>query len=154
MLIELLDLKQQPQHLAQLATWHHREWSHLNPQQNLHLRQKEMQSHLGQAFIPTTFIATEQEVLIGSAAIIESDMDTHPELTPWLASVYVKPECRGKGIGTDLVNYTMQQSKMNGLDKLYLFTPDQEIFYKNLGWTIMKEEEYRDIAVTIMSVQL
>lgn len=28
---------------------------------------------------------------MGSAAIINNDMDTRPELTPWLASVFVAP---------------------------------------------------------------
>ncbi|HIJ58077.1 MAG TPA: GNAT family N-acetyltransferase [Deltaproteobacteria bacterium] len=35
-------------------------------------------------------------------------MATKPELTPWLASVYVKPEARGKGVSSLLVKHIVK----------------------------------------------
>ncbi len=151
MRIDIFDLKKYPQHLSQLAKWHHAEWSYLNPKSSLKSREQKMQSYLEETFIPSTFIAKTDHELIGSASIIENDMDTHPEMTPWLASVYVSKKYRHQRVGSRLVKYVMNQASLYNFDKLYLFTTDQEDFYKKLGWEIIKEETYRRCSVNIMS---
>jgi N-acetylglutamate synthase-like GNAT family acetyltransferase len=103
--------------------------------------------------VPSTFIAKTTE-LLGSAAIVENDMDTKPELTPWLASVFVAPEYRNQGIGSQLVKHVMQKAKQAGIKAIYLFTPDQTIFYQKLGWEVISTEEYREHSVTVMRVRL
>jgi N-acetylglutamate synthase-like GNAT family acetyltransferase len=150
----IIDLRNEPEHIFLLAKWHHQEWSHLNPKQTDAALAEKMQSYLGSVFIPSMYIYKSENQLAGSAAIINSDMDTHTELTPWLANVYVHAPFRGRGIGTALVTYAMQQSRLNGIDKLFLFTPNETQFYKRLGWDIHSQEDYRGSAVTIMSVQL
>jgi hypothetical protein len=37
-----------------------------------------------------SYICVDGKHLIGAVALVESDMDSHPELSPWLASVYEK----------------------------------------------------------------
>jgi N-acetylglutamate synthase-like GNAT family acetyltransferase len=81
-------------------------------------------------------------------------MDTKPELSPWLASVYVLPEHRQKFIGSNLVLHIMNQAKKAGIETLYLFTPDKEHFYQNLGWQTVSEEIYRGHLVKVMQVNL
>ncbi|NOU13132.1 MAG: GNAT family N-acetyltransferase, partial [Methylococcaceae bacterium] len=80
--------------------------------------------------------------------------DTRPELTPWLASVFVAPKHRNNGVGSQLVKNVMQQAKEAGINELYLFTPDRETFYQKLGWSVLAKEDYRGHAVTVMSVKL
>lgn len=150
----IINLSQEPYHIPTLAKWHQAEWSDLNPGQTLEHRIERMQAYLSDKFVPSTFIYKHEGRLAGSAAIIESDMDTRPELTPWLASVYVAPEFRRQGIGSKLVEHVMRQAKAAGIAKLYLFTPDQADFYKKLGWTAMGEETYRACPVTVMQVAL
>lgn len=116
-------------------------------------RIEKMKSHLTPQFVPTTFIAVNDE-LLGSAAVIEHDMDTRMELTPWLASVYVTPEFRKQGIGSKLVLHVMEKAKENNIDKLYLFTPDREAFYARLDWTTIEKTNYHGYDVTIMYVDL
>ncbi|OAH97468.1 GCN5 family acetyltransferase [Methylomonas methanica] len=150
----IINLSQEPYQIPTLAKWHQAEWADLNPGQTLEQRIDRMQAYLSSALIPSTFIYKHEDQLAGSAAIIESDMDTRPELTPWLASVYVAPEFRRKGIGAKLVKHVMLQAKTAGVAKLYLFTPDQADFYKKLGWTALTDEYYRNHRVTVMSVEL
>ncbi|AMK79165.1 MULTISPECIES: GNAT family N-acetyltransferase [Methylomonas] len=150
----IINLSQEPHQIPTLAKWHQAEWIDLNPGQTLEHRIERMQAYLGNKLIPSTFIYKHESQLAGSAAIIENDMDTRPELTPWLASVYVAPEFRRQGIGAKLVKHVMLQAKTAGVVKLYLFTPDQADFYAKLGWTAIAEEYYRDHRVTIMSVSL
>ena len=152
--MNILDLKKEPEHIPTLANWHHNEWAHLNPDDSLQKRIEKMQSYLDRGLIPSTFIAKERNRLTGSAAIVKHDMDTKLELSPWLASVFVAPEYRQKGIGKKLVLHVMEKAKDEGISTLYLFTPNKKKFYRELGWSIFGEELYRGQEVTIMKLSL
>lgn len=150
--MQIFTLKDRPQHLLPLADWHHAEWSYLNPNRALEERIEEMREDLLGKPIPTTYVAEHKGELLGSACILADDMSTHPELTPWLASVYVAAEQRGKGIGSMLVKRVMQHAQENGIRRLYLYTPDQAQLYARLGWQVFSEELYNGTPVTIMSI--
>ena len=150
--MNILDLKEESEHIPTLANWHHNEWAYLNPDDSLQKRIEEMQSYLGRGLIPSTFIAKERNRLTGSAAIVKYDMDTRLELSPWLASVFVAPEYRQKGIGTKLVLHVMEKAKDEGISTLYLFTPNKDKFYRELGWSAFSKEAYRSQEVTIMKL--
>ena len=151
--MQISNLKDKPHHLTTLARWHHAEWSYLNPQRSFDERVAEMREDLEGKLIPTTFIAEdEQGNLLGSASLLAQDMSSHPELTPWLASVYVDASQRGKGIGSTLVRQVMQHARDNGIARLYLYTPDQEQLYARLGWQLLSREPYNGTPVTIMSL--
>jgi N-acetylglutamate synthase-like GNAT family acetyltransferase len=152
MSLTLQDLRQAPEHLKTLATWHHHQWAALNPGQTLTQRLISMQAYLAEGPIPSTFIALQAGQLAGSAAIVQCDMDTHPEWTPWLASVYVNPEFRQQGLGSALVRHAMSQARQAGFPGLYLFTPDKAPFYQALGWQTLQASRYRDHEVTVMQV--
>jgi N-acetylglutamate synthase-like GNAT family acetyltransferase len=148
----ILNLKDKPEHLLPLAQWHHAEWSYLNPLRSFDQRVQEMQEDLQGKVIPTTFVAEDAGELLGSACILADDMSSHPELTPWLASVYVNEIHRGKGIGSTLVKRVMQHAQENGVKRLYLYTPDQEQMYARLGWQLFSREPYNGTPVTIMAI--
>ena len=150
--MRILDLKDQPQHLTLLAEWHHRQWVGLNPGRSLQQRCQEMQAYLSAELIPSTFIAVAGDTVLGSAALIDCDMDTHPEWTPWLASVFVAPAYRRQGIATRLIEHCCHQAQAAGIAQLYLFTPDQADFYLARGWQILGVEDYRQHAVTVMRI--
>jgi GNAT superfamily N-acetyltransferase len=145
----ILNLKDKPEHLLPLAQWHHAEWSYLNPLRSFDQRVQEMQEDLQGKVIPTTFVAEDAGEQLGSACILADDMSSHPELTPWLASVYVNEIHRGKGIGSTLVKRVMQHAQENGVKRLYLYTPDQEQMYARLGWQLFSREPYNGTPVTI-----
>lgn len=151
----IVDLKDQPHHITTLAEWHHQEWSHLNPGSTLQTRIDKMRSsYLSGMPVPRMFVWVEEDQAIGSAAIVECDMDSRPELTPWLASVFVKPDSREMGIGAALVEKIMAYAGELGFDELFLFTPDREQFYENIGWQSLATETYHDRPVTVMKVAL
>jgi N-acetylglutamate synthase-like GNAT family acetyltransferase len=151
--MQILDLKDYPQHIPKLAEWQYQQWWYLNPDESIADRAEEFKTHLTDTLTPSTFIAVDSE-LMGSASIIESDMDSRPDLSPWLASVFVLPQYRNSGIGSSLVKHVMLSAKQSGLKHLYLFTPDREIFYSRLGWQVLSREEYKLHAVSIMHIDL
>ena len=150
---KILNLRDKPELIETLARWHQDEWSTLNPGETLKQRISRMQPFLNDELIPTTYIAFD-DILYGSAAIVENDMDDRTDLAPWLASVFVIPEHRNQGVGTALVGHVMQQAKQNNIDKLYLYTPDREAFYHKLGWRHIAAAHYHGHDVTIMEADL
>ncbi|MBC53492.1 MAG: GNAT family N-acetyltransferase [Gammaproteobacteria bacterium] len=150
--MQINSLKDKPHHLLPLARWHHAEWSYLNPARTLDERIDEMQEDLQGKAIPTTFVAEDNDELLGSACILADDMSSHPELSPWLASVYVAEPHRHKGIGSLLVRRVMQHARESGVKRLYLYTPDQAQLYAKLGWQVYSEEPFNGTPVTIMFI--
>ncbi len=100
--------------------------------------------------IPETFVAVENNTPIGMASLVEHDMLTRMDLSPWLAAVYVDLEFRNRGVGSGLVRSVMQEAGVLGLDRLYLFTPDRMSFYRRLGWERVEQSTYRGEQVAIM----
>lgn len=152
--IEICDLTDHPQYLGTLAGWHQQQWAHLNPGETLAMRVQRMRGYLLEPFIPTMYIAREDDKLLGSAMIVIDEMETHLELGPWLASVYIDERYRKLGIGSLLVRHVMAKAKENGVATLYLYTPDQAPFYQHLGWQILDEECYQGETVTLMKIGL
>ena len=152
--MDIINLKEEPNLIPTLAEWHHAEWSYLNPSLTLNERIYKMEAYLSDEIIPSTYIAKENDILLGSSALLEHDMETKKHLTPWLASIYVAEPHRKQGIGSNLVLHAMKEAKKENISKLYLFTPDQEKFYKNLGWSTIEKEIYQNHNVIIMEAEL
>jgi N-acetylglutamate synthase-like GNAT family acetyltransferase len=150
--MEIIDLRKAPQHIPTIARWHFDEWGYLNPGKTLEYRIERMQRYIADNPIPSMLIAVEGNVVLGTAALVEADMDSHPELTPWLASVYIREDQRGCGLGKKLVQALMDFAGKQNLERLYLFTPDQSGFYAKLGWKPLAQETYRDTPVTVMQL--
>ncbi len=153
--MKLIDLRDCPQHIPLLAEWHHAEWSYLHPDTKIDERIDRMQRYLVKDFIPTTWVCfDDDENVVGSVAIVHSDMDTRKELGPWLASVYVDESQRGKGLGKIMVQHVMDECRAQGIDPLYLFTPGQSAFYRKLGWVDHEAVNHNGTDVLIMRVDL
>lgn len=90
----------------------------------------------------------------GSASIVKSDLDTHPHLSPWLASVYVHPNYRCQGIATKLIEQCIDNARLSGAQTLYLFTPDQADFYRKRGWQHIESNSYHGESIDIMAFDL
>jgi N-acetylglutamate synthase-like GNAT family acetyltransferase len=151
--MDIVDLRKVPDTTLMLAEWHHGQWAYLNPKSTLDDRLEETKRHLCDEPIPSTFVAIESGEVLGSAAIVEHDMDTRMAYSPWLASVFVAPEHRGIGIGSKLVSYIMSFAKKNEADTLYLFTPDKEQFYRRLGWCTIHIEPFNEVQVFVMQYE-
>lgn len=140
-------------HLAPiLAEWHFRQWGWMNPKKDVRRRIALFRRHTHTGQVPTTFVALVEDRPVGSASLVGSDMETRPELGPWLASVYVDPPFRRRGIAGRLVDRVVREASLIGVERLYLFTPDQMRLYASLGWTELERVEYRGELQTIMSI--
>jgi len=147
-------LADHPHAISTLARWVYDEWGHLMPHVTLDMLIGEFRARTARHAIPETFVALENDEIVGMASLVEDDMGTRPELTPWLAAVYVLPEFRSRGIGLTLVKAAIEEAKALGVERLYLFTPDRVRFYSRLGWKVIEHTQYRGQNVTIMSYEV
>lgn len=82
-------------------------------------------------------------------------MDTHPELTPWLAALFVLPHYRDQGIGQALVRRYEREATTAGFGTLYLYTSPARAYYTRLEWLLLLEDEpYEDALVSVMHKDL
>ena len=132
-----------------LAAWHHAQWRHLDVDVSVEQRSATLSRHTRDR-VPMTVIALSGETLLGSASLIAHDMDTRMNLSPWLASVYVTPAYRNRGLGSALVQRIADEARTLGFDRLYLFTPDKEHFYARLGWAVLERTVYRGYEQVVM----
>lgn len=141
-------------HVATLAGWIHAEWGHLHSGRDFAAAVGHLRGDCGLAGVPSVFAAMDGERPVGTASLVVDDMSDRRELTPWLASVYVLPEWRGRGIASRLVRRVEEEAQAHGVERFYLYTPDQQALYRRLGWQDVEEREYRGEAVTIMQRDL
>ncbi|WP_407310751.1 GNAT family N-acetyltransferase [Pseudomonas sp. nanlin1] len=86
-------------------------------------------------------IAMAQGQLLGGATLARSDLESRPELGPWLACVYVTPAARRRGIAARLIEGICEQAQATGSPTLYLHTYDQRDYYRTLGWQVVEPFE-------------
>ena len=140
--------------LPELAKLHFSEWKHLSPDKTLDDRILKLRQMAQSSDVPFVVVAIDNNQLIGSAALVNEDMKTRKDLSPWLASVFVKPGFRKNGIGTELVRHIEDEAKRLGIKKLFLFTEHARNLYSKLGWYDLEECEYEGVNVAIMSKQI
>jgi GNAT superfamily N-acetyltransferase len=140
-----------PEFIAELAELHFSEWGYLNPGGTLEGKKEYLGRNCGRGGVPSFIIAVEDAELIGSASLIAQDMDDRPDLTPWLADVFVKPGYRGRGVATALIQRIEAEARSAGITTLYLYTPGAAGLYRRLGWNTVEERKYKGVDVIIMA---
>jgi predicted N-acetyltransferase YhbS len=133
-----------------LSDWFYREWSYLYPERTEEDFGKFISERVNKDKIPITLVAFEDDELVGTVCLKTHDMDNKPDLSPWLAGLYVKESWRKKGVGSTLVKAIEQKAVELGINHLFLYTPESANFYSNLGWSVIKKENYHKVPVTIM----
>lgn len=137
-----------------VARWIFDEWSGEFAQQGLEAWLVEFRSMLRRSGIPTAFAAVDGERVVGTASLIASDLPELPHCAPWLASLYVPPGMRGRGVGAALVGRVEAEARALGFRQLYLQTAWGERYYQRLGWATVDWTMFRGQPVKIMTRDL
>nr|WP_077531129.1 GNAT family N-acetyltransferase [Halomonas utahensis] len=97
---------------------------------------------------------TSGSQLVGSAALVQNDMDTKPDLAPWLAAVYVKEAFWHQRIASELISRCEDEAIRFNANVWYLYTEFASMLYEKLGWRHMERCAYRRVAVDVMCKQI
>jgi predicted amidohydrolase/N-acetylglutamate synthase-like GNAT family acetyltransferase len=143
-------LAEHPHHVRVIAEWHQRS-------DERHSLDFWIRCHTAEARregIPRAWVAFMDGEPAGSVSLVEHNMDTRPELSPWLAALWVRPEYRGRGVGTALVRRCEEETRRLGVRRLHLYTEEASGFYAPLGWSVASQEEYEGESVVVMTREL
>ena len=155
MSLQIVSLSDRPDLLLTVAAWVHGQWwSHL-PEHNAETLAGMLRERRASDSIYESFVALRDSVPVGTATILDHDIDTErrPDLTPWLAAVYVIPEARHKGIGEQLVSKATAFAKSKGFETVYLWTTDHRSWYEHLGWRLLEEFEKNGALVSFLKFE-
>ena len=134
-----------------LAAWHHLEWGELMAPWSLVDARTELTECVVANGFPATLVAFDElRQLAGSISLSASDAPEFSEYSPWLASLYVAPPFRGRGLGTRLIDALVNHAHQQGFERLYLFTPGSPEIYRRSGWREIGKRPIGDHAVTLM----
>ena len=139
-----------------IARWHYNEWSKLRSDRTYKDWSERIAKRTRRDGIPTTFVAFDGSAPIGTSMLVEHDMETRRDLTPWLGGVYVVPEHRNRGVGSALVTHATRCAGEFGVAMLYLHTEAAgaaHLLYNRLGWEVVANETYEGIGVVIMATR-
>lgn len=144
-------------HLAEtLAQWSWAEWQpiYTERKQTFEHALKNYQERTNIDRLPLTLVAFHGDELIGTVSLKFHDLDTRPELDPWLGGVFVLPGWRGRGIASLLMQRAVTEASRLQLPKLYLWTSSAEGLYQKLGWKVVERSHYcgKDIALMDFNV--
>ena len=81
-----------------------------------------------------TFVLFDGDEPAGTAGLMRSDLETRPDLTPWLGGLYVVPALRRRGHAAKLVRCVEDFTRAASVPVLWLYTLDAEGLYSRLGW--------------------
>lgn len=86
------------------------------------------------AVLPQVLVSLSGGVPVGMASLVAQDLDTRPDLTPWLAGVYVLPEHRRQGHAMRLVGAIEDVARTSAVSTLWLYTRSAQPLYRRCGW--------------------
>lgn len=147
-------------HLAALlASWHHDEWGHLYSPDvwNAATAVREFEAMAGVDSVDCTLVAfdgssRDGDAVLGSVSLIATDdLAGFEHLTPWLASMFVVPRARGRGVASALVEALLAEARAAGHPTVYLFTSGQEQFWGDRGWEALATVETEGHVATVMA---
>jgi GNAT superfamily N-acetyltransferase len=87
----------------------------------------------------TALIACVDGRLAGICLLVLQEFEPLHDVSPWLASLYVAPEYRERGVARKLVAAIEDQARSNGVARLHLYTGDAEKFYLKCDWSLAEQ---------------
>ncbi len=151
---EIVPLIDRPEFIPLVAQWNWDEWGDLLPCASCAEFAASLRTEMRRDGIPITFLALAADLPIGTVSVIPNDLATRPDLSPWLASLYVVPAHRSRGLGRRLAEHAVSAARSLDIGTLYLYTPGQAAFYRALGWEDLEAANFRGREITIMRQRL
>lgn len=135
---------------AELAHLHAKEWKHLYSRWDEHTALAEFRSQNTDGSMPATLVLRKDGRLIGSVSVVDNDCEARPDLTPWLASLFVLPEERRNGNGSRLITAAIDLAKQNNTGCLHVFTESAEDLFLRHGFARFATAVTNGHAITIL----
>jgi N-acetylglutamate synthase-like GNAT family acetyltransferase len=142
-----------PEWAEELANQHWEEWRDLISTWSRPQAIEELREHTKhRQGIPTTIVAFDGDLLLGSVSLEICDYKEIQHYSPWLTSLWVMPFARHRGLGGYLVQRLVHEAACLKIPRLYLLTIDHTVFYEKLGWTLSEVGFFGDNEIYILGI--
>lgn len=88
--------------------------------------------------LPATLVLHEDEQVAGSISLLYGDCEACTGLDPWLGSLYVFPEFRGRGHAGRLIEAAIQFAQTAGEKELHVFTESAADLFRRYGFQTLE----------------
>jgi GNAT superfamily N-acetyltransferase len=154
-------LANRPELVDELARLSWKEWQEVYQQRDQTLEDslKNYRERMNTDRLPLTLVAVRAgraeksgaaSELVGMVSLKFHDMDTRPDLDPWLGGLLVLPEWRNLGVGTMLMHRATEEARRLNVPRLFLWTASAEGLYLKLGWRAIERTDYCGQRIVIM----
>ena len=96
--IHIRNLADTPQHVEEVSRWLWEQWARADGYSLEEIVYRTRHA-MGRRGVPQMFVAEEDGAPVGVVSLWHNDAKTRQDLTPWLAALYIRPDCRGRHIG-------------------------------------------------------
>lgn len=144
-------LADHPHLISKVAKLLHEEWGAFPPWSSLPAIEARLLAGAQLRHAPFTLVAlSAMNEFLGTASVKLFELTGHHDKEHWLGEVFILNTLRGRGIGSALINDCIRRSIDQGIQALYLYTPDQKKLYERFGWHEVEQHMVDDEPVSIM----
>ena len=155
MSINISDVRTAPHWISSIAQSQFEFWGPLTGSDTLSGYVQLLTSASKSDSLPRVLIAEEGGKLLGSVNLVACDCSARPDMTPWLAQLFIAPEHRKLGVGAALVRAAQDSARELGFETLYLFTSGTlPNYYRRLGWSEIETFSYHGRERALMAYDL
>ncbi|MGC1479424.1 MAG: GNAT family N-acetyltransferase [Chthoniobacterales bacterium] len=148
--MEIVRLNRKAGWSACLARWHGREWGHLYEDWDATVALRDFLTEPDEG-LPGTFVAVEGEELVGSVSVVTGDLPGAPdEWNPWVASLFVRSEWRGRGWGCRLIERAVAVAAECGAAEAWCLTEERQSLFARCEFEWVAESTANGWAVSVM----
>ncbi len=90
---------------------------------------------------PYWYLLEEDNKIIGCAGLIDHDFISRTDLSPWLCSLYIESDYRGKALGSTLIEKIKEDAKKEHFKSIYLCT-ELNGYYEKYGFHYLGDGLY------------
>jgi GNAT superfamily N-acetyltransferase len=131
--ISIVTIADRPDLVPMVAQWLWHEWWQ-DDGYTLEQTRAAVAASISRSGPPQTFVLLVDGEPIGTASLVAHDLDERPDLTPWLAGVFVIPEARGRGHVIHLIQAVEAACRSAAIPIVWLYTACAERVYARAGW--------------------
>ena len=139
---------------VELAKRHAAEWGCLYTDWDSAKALAEFRMQKTDGSLPTTLVLREDEKVAGSVSLLYGDCEACTDFDPWLASLYVFPDFRGRGHAGRLIEAAIQFAARAGVGVLHVFTESASDLFRRHGFEALERTMLHGKPVEILRREL
>jgi N-acetylglutamate synthase-like GNAT family acetyltransferase len=137
---DISDLRQRPEFFEVVADRIWQAWWKADGHPLDHISSR-LRENLNARPIPFALVAHDGDSFLGTTSVIAADLAERPQLTPWVAAVWVDRAARRRGVRAVLVDRAARDCFALGVGRAYLCArPQRSGFYQGLGWSAIERD--------------